>query len=148
MSSFKLCLDRVYPVPRENAFALFSDHARFGSLWSGQFQRIRDASRGDDPNGFGSIREIVLPIPGLRIEETVTRFEPPALIEYRVTRGGPVKNHLGRITFTPVPDGTRVRYTIRFDPRLPGTGLLLASTLRLGLKQAGHRAAKILKSDP
>ncbi|MBI3171792.1 MAG: SRPBCC family protein, partial [Hydrocarboniphaga effusa] len=79
------------------------------------------------PNGLGSVREIRSS--GFTFEETITAFDPPQRIEYRITRGGPIKNHLGRLLFSEVPGGTQLDYTIEFNPRLRLTGGLIASIL-------------------
>lgn len=128
MPSQRVRLTRHYAEPPAAVFPLFADHARFGALLQAPIRRIQDGP-GADPNGVGSVRRIGIGPPAF--EETVTRCEAPTRIEYRVTRGSPLKNHHGRIEFAPGADGgTELTYTIDFDPRIPGTGGLLAAVLR------------------
>jgi uncharacterized protein YndB with AHSA1/START domain len=96
--------EQFFAAPRERVFAYFADHERFGRLWPGRTRRVRDAADAAQPNGLGSVRETRAA--GSAFEETITAFEPPARIEYRVTRGSPIKNHLGRLAFAEV-EGSR-----------------------------------------
>lgn len=126
MSQQMVRFEQFFAAPREKVFAYFADHARFGRIWGGKFTRIKDAP-GADVNGLGSVREIRNA--GMRFEETITQYQPVSFIEYKVTRGGPVKNHVGQIRFNEVPGGTQVNYEIRFEPKIPLTGRLVAGIL-------------------
>jgi uncharacterized protein YndB with AHSA1/START domain len=118
-------------------FAYFADHERFGRIWPGRTQRIV-AAAGVDPNGLGSVRKVSVPFGS--IEETITAFEPPRLIEYRVTRGDRVRNHLGRLEFESVPGGTTLHYSIEFDARPAFIGGLLTAWLCTSFRRGIHRA--------
>ena len=119
--------EQFFAAPRDKVFAWFADHEKFGRIWPGRTRRIRIATEGQDPNGLGSARAIgSWP---LAFEETITDFRSPELIEYRVTRGGPVKNHAGRLRFESVAGGTGLEYVIEFDPKIPFTGGLIAGLL-------------------
>jgi uncharacterized protein YndB with AHSA1/START domain len=119
--------EQFFAAPREKVFAWFSDHEKFGRIFPGRTRRIRTATEGDDPNGLGSARRVgAWP---MTFEETITGFRAPDLIEYRVTRGGPVRNHQGRMRFESVAGGTGLEYVIEFDPRIPFTGGLIAGLL-------------------
>src|SRR5690242_6592998 len=87
--------EQFFAAPREKVFAWFADHEKFGKIWPGRTRRIQASADGAEPNGLGSVREIRSA--GSTFEETITTFEPPATIEYRITRGGPIKNHRGRL---------------------------------------------------
>lgn len=130
--------EQFFAAPREKVFAWLAEHEQFGRIWPGRTRRIKTAPEGQDPNGVGSVR--VVGTWPLAFEETVTDFRAPELIEYRVTKGGPVKNHAGRLRFESVAGGTRLDYVIEFDPRIPLTGGLIASYLcgawRLGIQRA------------
>ncbi len=135
--------DRVFAAPRAKVFALISDHERFGRAASGGMRLIRLKRVGTDlhePNGVGSVRRIARG--PLAFEETVTRFVRDELIEYTVSRGSPLKNHLGHIEFSDVPEGTRMQWTIRFDPKIPGTGPLVAAVLSAILNSGFSRIAR------
>jgi uncharacterized protein YndB with AHSA1/START domain len=143
MPSQEVVMDGDFAAPRAQVFAAFADHARFGRIMGGRFTRIRDAADPNDPNGLGSVRE--LRGLGPAFEETIVTYQPPSLIEYRVTRGSPIKNHLGRIEFSDAPGGgTRIHYVIRFDPRVPFTGSLIAGVLRGAWPKAVTRVMKNL----
>lgn len=119
--------EQFFAAPRERVFAWFADHEKFGRIWPGRTRRIRTATAGSDPNGLGSARAVgSWP---MVFEESITGFDPPAAIEYRVTKGGPIKNHVGRMRFESVAGGTRLDYTIDFDARIPFTGGLIAGLL-------------------
>lgn len=129
MPSQLVQLDARFSANPETVFDFFCDHESFGRIWQGEFSRIRASEEPGNPNGVGSAREIRLGL--MRFEETHTCCERPRLIEYRVTRGSPIKNHVGRIRFIAEPDGsTRVDYTIEFDPKIPFTGGLIARSLK------------------
>ena len=142
MAQQEVVMDGEFAAPRAQVFAAFADHARFGRIMGGRFTRIRDAA-GSDPNGAGSVRE--LRGLGPAFEETIVTYQPPALIEYTVSRGSPIKNHLGRIEFSDTASGgTRVHYVIRFEPRVPLTGGLIAGILRGAWPKASQRVLKNL----
>ncbi len=112
----------------EEVFDFFCDHESFGRIWPGRTRRIKESSDPANPNGVGSIRQICLG--PMCFEETQITCDRPALIEYTVTRGSPIKNHLGRICLTAATDGgTDIDYRISFDPRIPLTGALIANSL-------------------
>ena len=119
--------EQFFAAPREKVFAWFADHEKFGKIWPGRTRRVQASADGGDPNGLGSVREIRSG--GSTFEETITKFEAPSTIEYRITKGGPIKNHLGRLLFSETEGGTKLDYTIEFDPKIPFTGGLIASVL-------------------
>ena len=69
-------------------------------------------------------------------------YEPPLSYRYRVTKGSPFVCHQGEIRLRADGDHTQLTWTIRFRPKLPGTGrplaallsCLLGRVLRTGLK--------------
>ncbi len=138
MSQQRVRFEQFFAAPRAQVFAYFADHEKFGRIWPGRTRRLRESADAAHPNGLGSVREIRAS--GFTIEETITAFDSPTRIEYRVTRGGPLKNHLGRLLFTEVPGGTQLEYTIEFDPRLRLTGGLIASVLCASWHRGVHRA--------
>lgn len=142
MAEQRVRFEQFFAAPRERVFAHFADHEKFGRIWTGRTRRIRESADAREPNGLGSVREVRAG--GFTLEETITAFEPPARIEYRVTKGGPIKNHLGRLTFSEVSGGTQLEYTIEFDPRLRFTGGLIAGTLCASWHRGVHRAIEDL----
>ena len=141
MAKYQLRFEQYFAAPRPKVFARFADHAWLGRVWGGRFTRVKDATQGSNPNGLGSVRTIkngLLP----KFEETIVKFEPPSVIEYRVTRGSPIRNHLGRLTFSDADAGTKLVYTIEFDPKIPFTGRLIARILSAGWRNGVPRAVK------
>ena len=105
-------------APPERVFAYLADHHKFVGLFGGRCQRVREGQ--GDPNGLGSVRRVG---PGpLSFDETIVGFEPPGRLQYQITRGGPLKNHLGTLDLRAVGETTQLDYVIRYDARIPGTG--------------------------
>lgn len=125
-------LRKTFPFPVEHLFAHLSEHENLGSLFGARVTRVRDGDT--DRNGVGSVRSIRVG-PGTPFEETVTVFEPNARIEYRITRGGPLKNHHGCMSFSRDGDGSRLHYRIEFEGRLP----LIGPVVRFGLQRTLER---------
>ena len=140
MSQQVVKFEQFFAAPRGAVFAYFADHVKFGRIWGGRFTRVQDGQDPLEPNGLGSVREVRAK--GFVFEETIVKFEKPSLIEYRVTKGGPIKNHLGRIEFREVEGGSKVSYTITFEPRIPLTGGLMAGLLCATWHGNVHRAVK------
>lgn len=132
--------EQFFAAPCARVFAFFADHEKFGRVWSGRTRRVRDSQDPQDVNGLGSVREIRAA--GLSFEETITAYRPNELIEYRITRGSPIKNHIGRMRFKEVPGGTQLDYSIEFDPKLPLTGSLIAGLLCAGWHGGVGRAVE------
>ena len=117
MAEIVITIEQDFRAPVSEVFMVLSDHEELGRILSTQIHRIRDAS-GKNVNGVGSVRRIKSTgVPAF--EETVTALEPDQLIEYKVTKGSPIKNHIGRLEFSESGGVTHLHYTIRFEPRLP-----------------------------
>lgn len=143
MPSQRVRFHKYYDAAPQQVFALFADHERFGKLLGVLVKRIKDARDGGDLNGVGSVRRLANG--PAAFEETVLTCEAPDLIEYAVTRGGPIKNHHGRIEFSSSKDGgTEVTYTIDFDPRLPLTGHAIAFVLDQAIGRALNRVPRLV----
>lgn len=134
--------EQFFAAPREQVFSWFSRHENFGKLFPGRTRRIKDSEDPADPNGLGSVREVRIGL--VRLEETITRFERPGCIEYRVTRGWPVRNHLGRLSFESVAGGTQLEYTISFESRIPFAGNLVAGSLCASWRRGVSRAVEAI----
>ena len=140
MSKYQVRFEQYFAAPRAKVFGWFADHVNLRCVWGGRFQRIKDATEGPNPNGLGSVREIKLGFSSF--EETIVKFQPPSVIEYTVTRGSPIKNHLGRLVFADADSGTKLDYTISFDPKIPFTGWLIARILSGQWRNGVNRAVK------
>ena len=141
MSSQRISIVMDFPQPVEELFAFIARHENQSIILAGSHaKRLKDGQ--GHPDGVGSVRQNqVLPLPPF--EETVTVFEPPSLIEYRITRGSPLKNHHGIVRFSPQGTGTHLDYTITFDPRVPLTGWLLRVATERDLRKGLTRVAQM-----
>ncbi len=95
---------------------VLADHADMAG-WSRQVMRSQLVKVGvPAPNGVGALRR-VLSLAG-PVTEEVTGFDEPVRLEYRMTSGAPVvANYVGIVELAPESGGTRITWTIRFDPR-------------------------------
>ena len=108
-------------------FEALSEHENLGPIFGAKITRLRDGAT--SRNGVGSARELkVGPAPAF--VETVTAAEPNSLIEYKITKGSPLRNHHGIQKLTPTADGgTQLDYTIAFDSKIPGLAGVVAKTI-------------------
>lgn len=138
MAPHRIEIHQDYDVPVERVFAHLAEHENLASVfWPA---RIRRLSNGQGArNGVGSSRELrILVAPAF--VETVTAYRESELIEYRITRGSPLKNHCGVMRFTRTPRGTHLHYTVEFEGRLPW----VAALIRPGLAFAMTRGLRHL----
>ena len=141
MSSQFIQMNVEFNAPVETVFATLSDHEAMGKVLNAKVKRIKDGQ--DDVNGIGSVRRIT-PVPLADFEETVTAFEPNKLVEYTITKGSPLKNHLGRMVFSENGGKTHLHYTIQFEPKepVPLSGLVVKSVLEKVILRGLHKLAK------
>jgi uncharacterized protein YndB with AHSA1/START domain len=132
MSRQRVAVERAFPFPVEKLFEHLSEHENLAPLLGASITRVRDGDA--ERNGVGSVRRIRVG-PGAPFEETVTVFEPNRRIEYRITRGSPLKNHHGCMVFSGDGDGSRLHYAIEFEGRFP----LIAPLVRLILQRSIER---------
>jgi uncharacterized protein YndB with AHSA1/START domain len=115
----------------DKVFAIYTDHVGW-ERWAGVKEVVLRQTGDPPPNGLGAIR--VIRARGMAIEEEITAFEPPRRLGYRLVAGAPVRDHAGEVRFEPDAAGTRVTWTVRFRPLVPGTGWLLRRVLERGLR--------------
>ena len=119
----------------QTVFDKLTEHENLGPVFGANITRVSDGTT--SRNGVGSVRRLKLgPLPAF--EETTTTAQPNTLIEYKITKGSPLKGHWGRQELTPTAGGgTRLDYTIGFDSAIPGlaavVGKVLASAISRGL---------------
>lgn len=129
----RIDIEMEFRRPVGELFALLSDHEKLGPVLGAKIKRTRDGT--DSPNGLGSVRTLRIgPLP--TFDETVTAFQKDALIEYRITRGTPLKNHKGLMRFSATPSGgSRLHYTIEFASLVPLLGPLIRAGLDTGIRK-------------
>jgi uncharacterized protein YndB with AHSA1/START domain len=117
-----------FTAPVDRVFAHLSEPENLADVFGAQVERLGDGH--PERNGVGARRLLKLG-PGARpIEETVTKFVPGELIEYRITKGSPLRDHVGIMRFSPAPGGgTHLDYRIRIASRIPGLSPLLTAVL-------------------
>ena len=122
----------------DRVFDFYTDHVGW-ERWAGVREVVLRQQGDPPPNGLGAIR--VIRARGMAIEEEVTGFERPRRMSYRLVAGAPVRDHEGVVRFEPDGAGTRVTWSIRFRPLVPGTGWLLRRMLEGGLRDVLARLA-------
>lgn len=116
-----------FALPVDRVFAFLSEHENLGPLLGADIRRLRDGDT--SRNGVGSVRRLKIgPLPAF--EETVIQVVPDELVEYRITKGSPLKDHRGELRFAPKGSGSTVRWTIEF-----GAPPVLGTVVALGLKR-------------
>lgn len=117
----------TYRSDPATVFEKLSEHENLGPVFGAKISRVRDGDT--SRNGVGSTRSLKIgPLPAF--QETTTVSEPDTLIEYKITKGSPLKGHWGRQVLTPAPDGgTVLDYTIGFDMAVPGVAGIVAKVL-------------------
>ena len=128
MGQQKISISRDFKMPVGELYALLAEHENLSKVFApAKVTRVRDGK--DTRNGVGSVRRLKMPV-GAPFEETVTAAIENELIEYRITKGSPLKNHLGTMVFTARPDGgSHLDYTIVFEGKLPLIGPIVRSIL-------------------
>ena len=132
--------ERDFDQPPERMFAYLAEHENLSELFGMRVERVRDGTDGER-NGVGSVRR--LSFGGLApVEESITACEPNERIEYRITKGSPLRDHRGEMRFTPRDGGgTHLRYEITFGARLPGADRIVAAGLRRSIPKGLDKAA-------
>lgn len=139
----KIVIDKHFNQPVEDLFAFLSDHNQLGKIFApAKVRRIKDGT--DGVNGTGSVRRLAIP-GSPAFEETVIECIPNRRIVYRISRGSPMRNHEGVMTFA--KDGERtshLHYTIQFDSVVPGLALLVKVLLARSINKGLDRYANSL----
>ena len=117
MGKQQIIIEQLFNAPVETIFSILTDHEAFGRIITAKIKRVIDSGE-ENKNGLGSVRRITL-LPGICFEESVVTFEANQLMEYRISKGSPLKNHRGRMDFREDQGRTRLTYRIDFEPKLP-----------------------------
>lgn len=144
----KIHLLHDFDVPRERVFDFFSEHERLSEIYPGAFKRIVNSNNPTNANGLGSVRRITnFP---LVLEEIITKFNPPSLIEYRVINSSLLNHHKGTMNFYELDNGVRTRldYIIEFTPRLPFVGFISKNVAQSVIVNALKELSKKFKENP
>ena len=129
-------------APAERVWSVVREHERMKE-WTGlRAELLRPGI--DDRNGVGAVRK--LGIAGSGAEEEVVEFVPGERYVYRLLRGAPIRNHRGAVMLIPEGSATRVRWAVRFEAAVPGTGGALAAVLGRVFRASLLRLKKLVES--
>ena len=129
---------RELAAPPEAVFDHLAEHENLAEMFGAKVKRLNDGTDGTR-NGAGSRRELRIAPGAPPFEETTTVYERPSLIEYRITKGSPLRDHVGIMRFEPTPSGgTRFDYRIRLASRVPG----LAPIVKASLTRSIHKGLR------
>jgi hypothetical protein len=134
----RVVFDRDFDLPVGRVFTYLAEHENLGPLFGATITRVRDGDT--SRNGEGSVRRLriaVLP----SFEETITVCEPDERIEYRITRGSPLRGHHGSMVFSRLGEGCHLHYVISFRAVVPGLDRVVAAALRRSIAQGLNQVA-------
>jgi uncharacterized protein YndB with AHSA1/START domain len=119
----------------ERIFAHLAEHENLAEVFGAKVTRLRDGDDGER-NGVGSVRKLRIgPLPPF--EETVTEFVAPRRIVYRITKGSPLRGHVGVMEFSSTANGgTRFVYDIRIASSIPGLAPIVHVALTRSIEQS------------
>jgi len=141
MANKIITIHEEFNAPVKEVFGILSDHQKFGKICGIKMTRIHDGD--DGANGLGSIRKINIgPLPAF--EETITDFIPNELIEYKITQGSPIKNHVGTLRFSEQNNKTVLDYTIQLESKIPFTTGIIRTALQNGISKGLRNYASSL----
>jgi len=131
-------ITQEFPQPVEQVYAHLAEHEHLGPLFGARVVRVKDGDT--SRNGAGSVRRLrVGPLPWF--EETVTDAVANELIEYRITKGSPLRGHRGVMRFSPTPTGSRLHYVIELGSAVPGLAWVVKQGLTLTISRGLRRYA-------
>jgi uncharacterized protein YndB with AHSA1/START domain len=132
MRAHHVHVERHFSKPPELVFAYLAEHEQLAEIFAAKVTRLRDGEH--ERNGVGSVRQLQIgPLPPF--EETVTEFVPSERIVYRITKGSPLRGHVGVMTFAPEGGGTQFVYDIRIASAIPGLAPLVRASLTRSITQ-------------
>ncbi len=135
MRAVHVHVEHDFAKPPEAVFAHLAEHENLAEVFGAHVTRLRDGEDGQR-NGVGSVRELrVGPLPPF--QETVTEFVPGERIVYRITKGSPIRGHVGVMTFAATAGGgTRFVYDIRLASPVPGLARLVKASLTRSIERS------------
>jgi hypothetical protein len=125
-------IDHDFSLPVERLYAYLSEHENLGPLFGAKIARVRDGD--SERNGTGSVRQLrvgILP----PFEETVIDAVPNQKIDYRITKGSPLRNHRGSMIFTSTGSGSHLNYVIEFGAVVPGLDRVVKPVLEGNIRK-------------
>jgi uncharacterized membrane protein len=124
-------IDADFTLPVDRVYGYLAEHENLGPLFGAKIARVRDGET--SRNGVGSVRQLrvgILP----PFEETVTAAEPNERIDYRITKGSPLRHH-GSMVFSANGNGSHLNYVIEFGAVVPGLDRLIKPGLERSIRK-------------
>ena len=140
MRAHHVKVEHRFTKPPERIFAYLAEHENLAEIFGAKITRLRDGEV--ERNGVGSVRRLQIG-PAPPFEETVTEFVPSERIVYKITKGSPLRGHVGVMSFAPDGEGTRFLYDIRLASPIPG----LAALVRLSLTRSINQGLAKVEQD-
>jgi hypothetical protein len=136
----KIRIRETFPFSVEKLFNHMEVHENLGDIFFPL--KVETIRYGEiEPYGVGSIRKLfVNPVPPF--EESVTAFDRNKMIEYRITKGSPLKNHKGTMIFSGDNDQSALDYRIEFDSDIPFLAFTVKAGLEAGIKKGLEKLRK------
>jgi uncharacterized protein YndB with AHSA1/START domain len=127
-------IEHDFAKPPERIFAHLAEHENLADVFGAKVTRLRDGD--GERNGVGSVRQLQIgPLPAF--QETVEELVPAQRIVYRITKGSPLRGHVGVMTFAPTPSGgTRFVYDIRIASPIPGVAPIVHASLTRSIRRS------------
>lgn len=130
-------IKETFPFSVEQLFAFMERHENLEGIFSPiKITTIREGE--NERYGVGSVRRLQVAIEP-PFEESITAYTRNELIEYKITKGSPLKDHHGIMRFTGTNTGSVLNYTIDFDSFIPFVAQIvrffLERSIRKGLKK-------------
>jgi uncharacterized protein YndB with AHSA1/START domain len=132
MRAHHVQVEHHFAKPPERVFAYLSEHENLADLFGSKVTRLRDGDT--ERNGVGSVRQLQIG-PAPPFEETVTEFVPYERIVYKITKGSPLRGHVGVMTFAPEGEGTHFDYDIRLASPIPALAAFVRMQLTRSINQ-------------
>jgi len=131
-----------FPFSVDKLFSYLEKHENLNTIFVPmKIKTIKEGSK--EKYGVGSVRSLQIAIEP-PIEETITLSNRNERIEYKITKGDLLKNHLGVMRFSSTANGSALHYTIEFDSSIP----FIATIVKFALERGIKNGLKKLKATP
>ena len=120
-------LQRRIQAPVKLVWEVLTDHRAY-VRWAGVDEATLEREGKEHPDGQGALRH--LRKGPIHIREEIVAAEAPRSFSYTVVSGPPVRDYLASVTLEPDGEATQVRWTVRFEPKVPLTGPFLKPVVR------------------
>jgi len=120
-------------------FATLTDHAAYKDMTPLRTS-VLEREGTPAPNGVGAVRKLGLVGPPM-VEEVI-EYEAPTRFAYKMLKGLPVKDHVGRVDLRDTGSGTEITYRVTSHPTIPGGAAVLGPVLKKAIGDLVKGVAK------